>query len=193
MNQYLPEGLIVLHNRFAHDHIPHAFGGAIALAYWGVPRATTDIDINIFLSKNQRVRVLDSIGTTFPLTNRADAERQIEHTAQVRLRWGAIPVDLFFSNTPFHEAMATRTHEVDYVGTPIPVLSAEDLVICKYLFNRGKDWTDIETIVQVQAHLDEPYLMQWLTEFSEADDERLARLERMLREQSRGGGPERQS
>ncbi len=39
MNQYLPEGLIVLHNRFDEDRIPHAFGGAIALAYSAVARA----------------------------------------------------------------------------------------------------------------------------------------------------------
>jgi hypothetical protein len=191
MNQNLPGGIIVLHNRLAHDGIPHAFGGAIALAYWGVPRATVDIDINVFLSQDQRQRVLDSIGSVIALPNRADAERQIEHTAQVRLRWGAISVDLFFSNSDFHDAMATRVRQVDYVGTPIDVLSAEDLVICKYLFNRGKDWLDIENIVRVQEHLDESYLRRWLNEFSEADDERLSRLERLLREQPREGGPER--
>lgn len=37
MNQYLPEGIIALHNQFARDAIPHAFGGAIALAYWEYP------------------------------------------------------------------------------------------------------------------------------------------------------------
>jgi|SRR3954468_3100122 len=30
--------------------IPHAFGGALAVAYYGEPRATGDIDVNIFIA-----------------------------------------------------------------------------------------------------------------------------------------------
>ncbi len=37
----------------AIDHalssIPHAFGGALALAYYAEPRATIDIDLNVFV------------------------------------------------------------------------------------------------------------------------------------------------
>lgn len=188
MNQYLPEGIIVIHGRFAQDNIPHAFGGAIALAYWGIPRATNDIDVNVFLSQEHRARVLDSISNIFPITNRADAERQVEHTAQVRLRWGRLPVDLFFSDTDFHDAMAERARVVDYVGTRIPVLSAEDLLLCKAFFNRPKDWIDIEDVVRVQAHLDVGYLCHWLNEFPDPDGERLLRVNRLLFERQLGGG-----
>ena len=46
----LPERLVALHRALARRRIPHAFGGAIALAYWTLdPRATSDIDINVFL------------------------------------------------------------------------------------------------------------------------------------------------
>jgi hypothetical protein len=179
MNDNLPRGIIDIHNAFARDGIPHAFGGAIALAYWAEPRATADIDINVFLSQDQRVRVLDSIATVIPLTNRADAERQIEHTAQVRLGWDRIPVDLFFSNSEFHDAMAERARIVDYVGTKIPVLSAEDLIICKAAFNRPKDWLDIEREFQIQrSALDAAYLRRWLREFYPApEDEPRLRVE----------------
>jgi hypothetical protein len=34
VNQYLPEGVIRLHQALERDRIPHAFGGAIALAYY---------------------------------------------------------------------------------------------------------------------------------------------------------------
>ena len=190
MNRYLPEGIVAIHHAFDRDRIPHAFGGAVALAYWGVPRATIDLDINVFLSQDERTRVLDSLAPLFPIPNRADAERQLEHAAQVRLRWGTMPVDLFFSNSDFHDAMAGRSRVVDYVGTPIPVLSAEDLILCKAAFNRPKDWLDIETIVAVQQHLDEAYLHHWLDAFADPEDERLARVDRLLRERQ-GRGPER--
>jgi len=109
MNRYLPEGIVAIHHAFDRDRIPHAFGGAVALAYWGVPRATIDLDINVFLSQDERTRVLDSLAPLFPIPNPADAERQLEHAAQVRLRWGTMPVDLFFSNSDFHDAMAGRS------------------------------------------------------------------------------------
>jgi len=192
MNQYLPAGITAIHSRFEQDGIPHAFGGAIALAYWSVPRATVDIDINVFLSQDQRGRVLDSITAVVPLPNRADAERQVEHTAQVRLRWGRIPVDLFFSNSDFHGAMAERARVVDYAGTMIPVLSAEDLIICKAAFNRPKDWLDIETTFQIQTgSLDASYLRHWLSQFYETpDDIPLQRVEGFIRQYGKLRGPE---
>ncbi|MBI1843131.1 MAG: hypothetical protein HYR89_00725, partial [Actinobacteria bacterium] len=33
----------------ALDGVPHAFGGALALAYYAEPRATIDIDLNVFV------------------------------------------------------------------------------------------------------------------------------------------------
>lgn len=77
MNRYLPEGIVAIHRQFAKDAIPHAFGEAIALAYCSILRATADIDINIFLPQADFRRVLDSIGTVIPMTNRTTAEREI--------------------------------------------------------------------------------------------------------------------
>jgi hypothetical protein len=34
--------------------------------------------------------------------------------------------------------MATRARTVDFVGVPIPILSAEDLIICKAIYDRPK-------------------------------------------------------
>ena len=191
MNLYLPEGIILLHNTFVEDGIPHAFGGAIALAYSGKPRATTDIDINVFLTQDQRRRVLDSVSRLFRIVDRETAERELEHSAQTRVRWDTTPVDLFFSNSAFHDAMARRARPVDYVGTTIPVLSSEDLIICKAAFNRPRDWADIEDIFKIQgSQLDGAYLTRWLDEFYEPQDEPVQRIDAFLRAYGRGGGPE---
>ncbi|MHB8574021.1 MAG: nucleotidyl transferase AbiEii/AbiGii toxin family protein [Dehalococcoidia bacterium] len=192
MNEYLPDEIVVIHKALAGATIPHAFGGAIALAYWGTPRYTHDVDINIALQGEEHQRVLDALATVFPITDRQKAEREVTHIAQTRLRWGALPVDLFFANTPFHEAIATCTREVEYVdGTTIPVISAEDLILCKALFNRPKDWIDIENIVAVQAHLDVGHLYRWLQDFPDPEGERLPRIDRLLAERQRGGSERR--
>lgn len=181
MNELLPTEITAIHAALQHDGIPHAFGGAIALAYAGIPRYTHDVDVNIALPQEQAPRVLDSLSSIFPLIDRAKAERDLRTIAQTRLRWGDLPVDLFFANTPFHEAMATRTREVDYMGSIIPVISAEDLIVCKALFNRPKDWLDIENVFKVRQPLDADYIRRWLAEFREPDDERLRRIEGFIR------------
>jgi hypothetical protein len=191
MNELLPDEIVVIHRVLAEANVPHGFGGAIALAYWGTPRYTHDVDINIALPSNEYPRVLDALSLAFPLADRPKAEREIANIAQTRLRWGDVPVDLFFANTPFHDAVAARTREMPYTAdVTIPVISAEDLILCKAFFNRPKDWFDIETIINVQAQLDDAYLHHWLGEFPDAEGERRARIDHLLAErQQRGGSP----
>lgn len=192
MNLYLPEQLLALHDRLDKDGIPHAFGGAIALAYYGQPRATYDIDVNIFLQTTQYGRVLDSLATLFLVSDRVRHEREILQTAQARLRWGAIPVDLFFSEIPFHDSVATRARQVDFAGTRISILSAEDLIICKAAYNRPKDWVDIENIFRVQQErLDIAYLRRWFDEFFQPEDEQCVKIEAYIRDYGSGAGIER--
>jgi hypothetical protein len=192
MNELLPTEIIDIHRTLARGDIPHAFGGAISLAYAGIPRYTHDIDVNIALAQEHGPRVLDVLSTLFPILDREKAERELRAIAQTRLRWGDIPVDLFFANTPFHEAMAGRTRQVDFIGVAIPVISPEDIIICKALFNRPKDWLDIENVFRVREHLDSGYIRRWLEEFREPDDERIRRIEGFFSDRQRGGGPERQ-
>jgi len=46
----LAQQLLTIHAALMAAGIPHAFGGAIALAYCtGEPRATIDLDINVFV------------------------------------------------------------------------------------------------------------------------------------------------
>src|SRR5579871_5057089 len=120
MNELLPTEVIAIHTALANANIPHAFGGAIALAYVGIPRYTHDVDVNIALPQEQVPRVLDTLATVFPILDRTKAEREVLSIAQTRLRWGDLPIDLFFANTPFHDSLATRTLMVDFVGTAIP-------------------------------------------------------------------------
>src|SRR4029079_9320585 len=43
----LAERIVALDEALAD--VPHAFGGALALAYYAEPRATVDIDLNLFV------------------------------------------------------------------------------------------------------------------------------------------------
>src|SRR5437868_467009 len=101
----LPDMMERLHRDLAAAGVPHAFGGALALA-WCVEeaRSTQDVDLNLFVGPDVAARVLAALPSEVEITeqNRADIARD----GQARLRWDDIPIDVFFANTLFHEEAA---------------------------------------------------------------------------------------
>jgi hypothetical protein len=146
----LSEKLLALHQSLDAAGVPHAFGGAIALAYCtGEPRGTIDIDLNVFVQTAEAERIFDDLpeGVT---TSAADVAAAVAD-GQVRLFWDGTPVDLFFSYHRFHRDVAQRVRSVPFADNLIPVLSCEDLLVFKALFARTKDWADIEAMAATDA------------------------------------------
>lgn len=161
--------------------IPYAFGGAIALNYHREPRSTLDIDINIFLPPEREDAVLSVLGDLYDLADQERVGRDLRRDGQARSSWGATYIDLFLANTDFHTSMAERVEQQPFGETTIPVLSIEDLLICKALYDRSKDWVDIEAVAKTRrGDLDRPYITAWLDRFLPADDPRRARIEALL-------------
>jgi predicted nucleotidyltransferase len=174
----LPEKVLGLHRTFTEQGIPHGFGGAIALAYHAEPRATDDIDVNILLSPDRASEVMTALDTLFATPDRGRELHKIATRDQTRLKWGETYVDLFFMDTAFHESLATRVESVGFGDTNIPIVSAEDLVVCKALFNRPHDWTDIQRIYLIQdGSLDRHYVRNWLQYFVGESDPILERID----------------
>jgi hypothetical protein len=160
--------------------LAHALGGAIALGYYAVPRATVDIDLNVFVNETQAGAALVALAARGVDT--AGAEAQIARSGQCRVMWDRTPVDLFFTNMAFHEAMARSVRQVPFAGEPVPILSAEHLLVCKALFDRHKDWLDIEQMLVSLADLRVAEVRRWMVEIAGEDDGRTTRLDALIRE-----------
>ena len=160
--------------------IPHAFGGAIALGYASEPRGTLDLDINIFLAVREVPRVFALLGSHGIATS-PELEREAITREQVRLDWEGTAVDLFFAYDPLHHSCELRARTVGFSGQPIRVLSGEDIVLFKTLYNRPKDWPDIEQLLAVQGpNLDAAYVRDWIGRMLPAADSARTRLEALL-------------
>lgn len=139
--------LIAIHEALDAAGIEHAFGGAIALAYAVPdPRATIDIDINIALPVDLAHRVIEALPEG--VVSRAEVLERIGREGQDRLRWGDVPIDLFFPQHEFHSVVARRTISEPFRDAVIQVISPTDLTVFKALFNRRKDWADIESMLR---------------------------------------------
>lgn len=171
----LPEKVIVIHETLDDAKIPHALGGALALAYYADPRATIDIDINVFLSTDRWRDVVDALVELGVETTKLDSAALLRDS-QCRLWWGDNAVDLFFSYSPIHEEMKREVRRVPFGEVTVPILGPEHLAVCKAMFDRSKDWLDIEQMLIATDELDTAKIEGWLERMVGADDERLARL-----------------
>ena len=177
MTLALDEKVAALERTFDAAEIPHAFGGAIALAYYATPRGTHDVDINLFVPASELVRVLGALAPLGVGPPGEAARRQSERDGQLRVRWDRTPLDLFFSYDALHDACRERRRRVGFAGEQITILSAEDLAIFKVLFAREKDWRDLRELLFAQGErFDRDYTTGWLERILAPSDERLARF-----------------
>lgn len=170
----LAERIVALHRALARRRIPHAFGGAIALAYATLdPRGTSDIDCNVFLPAARAARALAALPERVDVPE--DTAARIARDGQVRLWWDGTPLDLFFDYAPVHAEAASHRRTVPFAGTRIPVLGPVELAVFKVMFDRTRDWADIEAMLAAGA-LDVPAVRTLLAPMLDPDDERWARL-----------------
>lgn len=178
----LAEKLLELHANLARAEIPHAFGGAIALAYWTLePRGTRDIDVNLFVSAAESGPALAALPDGIARDDAtADA---IAEAGQIRLWWDDTPIDLFFSYEPVHQEAARNLRTVPFEGEEIPILGPVELAVFKAMFDRTRDWADIEAMLAA-GNLDVDAVRDRLGSLAGTDDARVARLEDALRRSS---------
>lgn len=172
--------VVRVHRAFTRARIPHAFGGALALAYYATPRATIDIDANVFVATSAYASVagaLRRIGVdTIPPAEVAARD------GQLRARWGDTPIDLFFAYDPIHDAMRAAVRTVPFGTTTIPILAPEHLLAAKAVFDRAKDWIDIEQMLIAVDHLDLDEVRRWLSHLLGDDDPRFRRFQALATE-----------
>jgi hypothetical protein len=158
--------------------IPHAFGGALALAYHAEPRATIDIDVNVFVPVERADEVLDPLGGLG--VEIGEAAETVNRDGQVRVMWDDNPVDLFFSYDAFHDAADDAAIEVPFADHTIRVLSATHLSVCKAVFDRPKDWIDIEAMLSLGTDIDTAEALRWVGRIAGDEDPRFERLAALL-------------
>jgi len=178
---FLDEKIVLIDQALDGASISHAFGGALALAYYAEPRATIDVDVNVFVSPSRAGKTLDTLTALGATVDRPAALAAAKRDGQARIPWDRTPIDLFFAYDPFHTACRKRVRRVPFGETTIPILSPEHLVVCKVAFDRRKDWLDIEQIAFGLAEtLDGTEILDWVRRIVGPQDRRVRRVERLL-------------
>ncbi len=88
LHESLPHKIVRLHETLTKHDIPYAFGGAIALGYHSEPRATSDIDVNIFVSPDQTAVFIEALGELFTIADTDALSAEIRDRDQAQAFWG---------------------------------------------------------------------------------------------------------
>lgn len=170
----LGDQLLAVHDGLDAAGITHAIGGAIALAYCVLePRGTRDVDVNVFVEPQRAREVFAAMPEGVEVSG--EALERAERDGQVRLQWGITPIDLFLSVLPLHDHVAKHVRTVPFEGRTIPVLSCTGLTVFKAMFDRPRDWVDIEAMVESRA-IDLDEAIKWVSEMAGADSVNACRL-----------------
>jgi hypothetical protein len=146
----LADRLLAVDDALTKAMLAHAFGGAIALGYCTLePRGTRDLDLNVFVAPERVTEVFAALpdGVTVTALNVEQAERD----GQVRIWWDDTPIDVFLDVLPLHAEVAREVRRVPFAGRTIPVLGCDALAVFKAMFDRTRDWADIEAMVEAKA------------------------------------------
>lgn len=151
------------------EGVPHMFTGAFATALYGSPRSTADVDVVVDVSHPTAMpRLVARLGdiATF------DAQVQFDTLTFGSRRIGttrSLPpliIELFaLFDDEFVRAQFSRRHErfMATIGRSAPVPTAEDVIIQKLRWARGKDIDDARDVLAVQGlgRLDLDYICRW--------------------------------
>src|SRR2546426_760036 len=103
--------------------VPYAVGGAIAYGGWAVPRATQDVDLNVFLDSGRLGAVFPcfrAAGCTF---NEEESKKSASERGEFQIHRGAMRVDVFVPSIPFYASVEKRVRTVEFLGRPMRFLS----------------------------------------------------------------------
>jgi hypothetical protein len=132
---------------FAGEGIDYALCGGLAMAVYGLPRATLDIDLLIQLDSRFRAkRAVEPLGFTSsgaPMEFHG-GKIQIYRLVKIELETGEeLVLDLLLVTPETAAAWETR-RAVAWEGRPLKVVSPAGLILLKSFRRSGQDQDDIE-------------------------------------------------
>ena len=155
------------------SQIDYAVIGGVAVAVWGEPRLTQDIDVKVLLSRDEAGKLLNALETEYkPFWDEPLEMLKKNGILFVHDTYG-IRIDIHLSDTLFDCKVIERAQKIEIESSvTIKVCTAEDLIIYKMLSTRASDSRDFEGIIDCQGDaLDDQYIIDWLKQFEAALDD----------------------
>jgi hypothetical protein len=158
--------------------------GGLAVAVWGEPRMTKDVDLRVLLQRDQTDLLLSVLSPDFKYLSESAEEklRRLGFIFMEDIR--GVRVDFLLPDTAFDIETINRGCRIEPIaGWPFTVCTAEDLIVSKMITNRSRDEEDVRLVIRRQhKNLDDEHIEHWLREYEiMLDDSTLIKSYQQLR------------
>jgi hypothetical protein len=152
--------------------IPYMLIGGLAVAQWGEPRATLDVDVTVWVGADQFEAVVARLASRLvPRTKKPEEFARRTRVLPVNSSNG-IPVDIVFAQWPFEAEAIGQAVERTVSGASIRVANLEYLLLLKLVSDRPRDLEDAAALLRRhQGNVDYSALEPQLSEIAEALDQ----------------------
>ena len=162
----LTRALAALHEAFAQLGIPYMVIGGLANAEWGVPRATLDVDVTVWVEEEGLPAAVSALCDRFRCLV-GDPAAFVGTTRVLPLEVEGTKADVVFGLLPYEREAIARAVEKSVDGVAVRFCTAEDLILHKVVSQRERDREDVRGVLKVQrGRLDSDYLEPRLRELS---------------------------
>lgn len=154
----LEAALLRLDEAFEALSLPYMVIGGLANAQWGVPRATVDVDVTVWVEEERLEETVAGLCRRFRALP-ADPLTFVRTTRVLPVDAGGVRADLLFGLLPYEREAVGRAVAIPVAGRPVRFCTAEDLILHKIVSQREKDRQDVLGILAAQrGKLDTAYL-----------------------------------
>lgn len=155
--------------------------GGLAVGVLGEPRFTLDIDLDIFVEREDLGLFIKRAKDGPFQFNVKTAMINSEKFGTFRLFCDGVQVDMILASTDLEKSALRRRKRSVLFGKKIFFPTAEDLVLLKLIPGRPKDLIDVESIcLRHKGKLDIAYLTRWAQEICDKSED--FRVLRQLKE-----------
>lgn len=132
--------------------VPYMVMGGQAVAVYGEPRFTQDIDITVALAPDEAGPLLEVLAPQFlVLPEKPDTFIRETWVLPLEHRETRVRVDIVFSVTPFEREAIAGAKEINIEDVPVHYIPPAHLVVQKIIAGRARDLEDAVSIMRVQS------------------------------------------
>jgi hypothetical protein len=168
----LRDALIRFADLLDRGGVPYMIVGAMAVAIWGRPRATADIDVTVLADAGGLEAIAASAEAAGLRVDRQWLEWQpLLRGFQIRFIDAGLPIDAMRPRDRHEEAAFARRRAIEIGGRALWFVAPDDLILMKLKAGRPRDFEDALAVLAAQrGSLDEGYLTDHARVIGVADE-----------------------
>jgi len=122
--------------------------GGLAVAQWGEPRATLDVDLTVWVDPDRFESTIQILATRLAMRTEQPSEFARRTRVLPAVASNGIPIDLLFAAWPLEHEAIDQAVVRSIAGAAVRIARLDDLLLLKLISDRPKDLADAAALLR---------------------------------------------